>query len=51
MVQQICPICGCTIGSESYEKDDVTYCCEPCATQSSLCTCGCCTVVEEEQGQ
>jgi len=40
--KQICPICGCAIGSSAYEKEGVTYCCEPCATKN-VCECGCCT--------
>jgi hypothetical protein len=48
MTEQICPVCGCSIGDESYEKDGVTYCCEPCATRSGQCDCGCCTIVEKQ---
>jgi len=40
--KQICPVCGCAIGSNAYEKEGVTYCCEPCAT-NGVCECGCCT--------
>ena len=48
MAEQICPVCGCTIVSDGYEKEGVFYCCEPCAT-SGQCGCGCCEVVEEEK--
>ena len=41
MTKQICPVCGCDIGGEGYEKDGVVYCCEPCA-ESGACDCGCC---------
>lgn len=47
MAEQICPVCGCTVGEEGYEKDGVVYCCEPCAT-GGQCECGCCTVVEKK---
>lgn len=46
MAEQLCPVCGCTVVDAGYEKNGVTYCCEPCAGSSS-CECGCCTVVEE----
>ena len=41
MAEQICPVCGCAISGEGYEKDGVVYCCEPCAT-GGACECGCC---------
>jgi hypothetical protein len=47
MAEQICPVCGCTIAEEGYQKEGVMYCCEPYAT-GGQCECGCCTVVEEE---
>lgn len=40
--EQLCPACGCHIGVDAYEKDEVLYCCQPCA-DSSQCGCGCCT--------
>ena len=46
MAEQICPVCGCTIAEEAYEKAGVTYCCEPCATGGE-CECGCCEIVEK----
>ena len=50
MVEQLCPVCGCTIiPDETYEKEGVKYCCEPCATSQGQCECGCCTVVEEQE--
>ena len=48
MAEQLCPVCGCTIGDEAYEKEGVIYCCESCAT-GEQCDCGCCTVVEEQE--
>jgi len=48
MVEQICPVCGCTIGDEAYEKEGVKYCCEPCAAGEGQCECGCCTIVKEK---
>ena len=48
MAEQICPACGCVITSESYDKEGVLYCCEPCAT-GKQCECGCCEVVEEAE--
>ena len=47
MAEQICPVCGCAIGVDAYEKEGINYCCEPCAT-GAACECGCCTIVEEE---
>ncbi len=44
MTVQLCPVCGCSIGDEAYEKEEVTYCCEPCATGEGQCACGCCTI-------
>jgi hypothetical protein len=49
MVVQLCPVCGCTIGDEVYEKEGGTYCCEPCATGKGQCECGCCEVVEKQE--
>ncbi len=49
MTVQLCPVCGCSIGDEAYEKEEVTYCCEPCATGEGQCACGCCTIVEEQE--
>ena len=48
MTEQICPTCGCAISDDAYEKEGVTYCCEPCAT-SERCECGCCTIEEKEE--
>lgn len=47
MVEQLCPVCGCTIVEAGYEKEEVKYCCEPCATGSASCECGCCHPVED----
>jgi hypothetical protein len=47
MTEQLCPVCGCTIVGGGYEKEGVTYCCEPCAS-GGQCECGCCTVVKKE---
>jgi hypothetical protein len=47
MVNKLCPVCGCTVDENSYEKDGVLYCCESCATEGR-CSCGCQTVVEKE---
>ncbi|MFH0768228.1 MAG: hypothetical protein V1932_01515 [Chloroflexota bacterium] len=50
MAEQICPVCGCTINpDEGYEKEGITYCCEPCATGEGQCECGCCAVAEEQE--
>ena len=48
MTEQICPTCGCNIGTEAYEKEGIAYCCEPCGEQSA-CTCGCCKPVTVEK--
>ena len=48
MTEQICPVCGCSIGDEAYEKDGLKYCCEPCADQVGQCGCGCCLLVENK---
>ncbi|MCJ7426618.1 MAG: hypothetical protein MUO17_05780 [Dehalococcoidales bacterium] len=47
MAEQLCPVCGCTVDENSYEKDGVLYCCESCAS-GGPCECGCCAVVEKE---
>lgn len=41
MTQETCPTCGCHIGYGAYEKDDVVYCCQPCA-EGGACECGDC---------
>ncbi len=46
--KQICPVCGCVVGSDAYNKDGVTYCCEPCATQNE-CECGCCKEAKKQK--
>ncbi len=46
MAVQLCPECGCYIGTDAYEKDGVLYCCQPCAT-GEQCECGCFEIVEE----
>ncbi len=49
MTEQLCPVCGCAIvDDEVEEKEEVKYCCEPCATGQGQCECGCCAVVEEK---
>ncbi len=48
MPEQLCPVCGCTIGDKVYEKEGIIYCCESCAT-GGQCGCGCCTIVEEKE--
>jgi len=47
MTDQLCPVCGCTIVGSGHEKEGTKYCCEPCATGSGPCKCGCCRPVEE----
>ncbi len=47
MVEQLCPVCGCSVSDEAHEKGGAVYCCEPCAT-GSVCECGCCAVVKEK---
>jgi len=49
MTEQLCPVCGCVIDEEGYEKEGVKYCCESCATDSEPCDCGCCHAVQEEK--
>ena len=50
MVEQLCPVCGCTVEYDLFEKEGVTYCCEPCATGGEgQCTCGCCEAVEDKE--
>ncbi|MDY6918074.1 MAG: metallothionein [Chloroflexota bacterium] len=49
MVEQLCPRCGCPIGQDGYELGGVTYCCEPCATGSGPCECGCCETPTEPE--
>ena len=49
MVEQLCPVCGCTVGDAGYEKEGVTYCCKPCVSSGSSCECGCCEVTEESE--
>jgi hypothetical protein len=50
MAEQLCPACGCVIVGAGYEKEGVTYCCQPCASGSSnQCDCGCCAVTEESE--
>ena len=44
-VKQLCPACGCVIGSSAYNKDGKAYCCEPCASNKG-CECGCCKEVK-----
>lgn len=48
MAVQICPICSCEVGATAYKQEEMTYCCEPCATGGS-CVCGCCEVVETKE--
>ena len=43
--EQICPACGCHIGTDAYEKENVFYCCHACA-MGGQCECGCCEVRE-----
>ena len=50
MAEQLCPVCGCTVVGAGYEKEGVTYCCQPCASgSSSQCECSCYTVAEESE--
>lgn len=48
MAEQVCPACACTIGADAYEKDDILYCCQPCAERQQ-CECGCCETVSVEE--
>ena len=48
--EQICPACGCQLGESPYEKGEVLYCCQPCATGAE-CQCGCCEAMEKEDSQ
>jgi len=42
MTHHNCPVCGCDISGEGYEKDGITYCCKPCAEKGNCeCDCGC----------
>jgi len=47
MIEQVCPVCGCTVVEDGFEKEEVKYCCEPCTTGSASCECGCCNPAEE----
>ncbi len=47
MAEQICPACGCAV-VQDYEKEEITYYCQPCA-EGQQCECGCCEEVEEEE--
>lgn len=47
--KQICPTCGCVIGSDAYKKDGTAYCCKPCAINTA-CECGCCTETKTKRG-
>ena len=49
MTEELCPVCGCVIVGKGYKKKGIKYCCEPCATGSGPCECGCCHLVEEEK--
>jgi hypothetical protein len=49
MTEQLCPVCGCVIVGKGYKKKGIKYCCEPCATGSGPCECGCCHPVKEEK--
>ena len=50
MTEQLCPVCGCTVANADFNKDDVIYCCEPCASgKSSRGDSGCCTISEESE--
>ena len=51
MTEQRCPVCGCTIVGEGYEKEGVKNCYEACATGGGSCDCGCCHRVEAEKQQ
>ena len=51
MVEQLCPVCGCTIFDGGYEKEGIKYCCEPFATGGGPCDFGCCYPVKEEDRQ
>jgi hypothetical protein len=43
--EQLCPVCGCHIGVNAYNKEGVLYCCQACAT-GGQCKCGCCEETE-----
>jgi hypothetical protein len=43
--EQLCPACGCHIGTDAYTKDTVVYCCQACAT-GGQCDCDCCEITE-----
>jgi hypothetical protein len=49
MTEELCPVCGCSIVGGGHQKGGVKYCCEPCATGSGPCQCGCCHPVEEKK--
>lgn len=48
MTEQLCPVCSCVVIGTGYEKEGVTYCCEPCAS-GGRCVCGCCAAAEEPE--
>lgn len=47
MSEQLCPVCGCHVAVDAFNRDGVVYCCEACATGGE-CDCGCCKVAEEQ---
>ena len=49
MAEQLCPVCGCAVLGAGYEKEGLTYCCQPCASGNSQCDCGCCAITEESE--
>lgn len=50
MPEEICPVCGCDIGENRYQRDGIVYCCEPCAT-GGACECGCFNIPIPEEGE
>jgi hypothetical protein len=48
MSEQICPVCGCRVGSNAYKRNGVLCCCHSCAT-GGQCECGCCEEVEPNE--
>lgn len=40
MRDRICPKCDCLVEGFGFMRNEVIYCCQPCATDA-YCPCGC----------
>ena len=48
IIEKTCPKCGCKFNGLGYFRDNVLYCCEPCAV-GDYCECEGCASAEDEQ--